>query len=218
MVNRIFTTLVIFSLGKILTFGQVIEPDYTFNVELGLPNSFVNKPFKDIMQGLVSVEPYLEYHFKSNLTTGVGLRYSYFAVNEFKVPIPVYGGMHSGGAFIKVGWNKFHNPRFATDVAIKVGYTQNYFVTDRNDTLNQNPYQVNAAFVEPTIGFILTADEVSSYRFFISYGFQGFRFRPEMIGLETLAGYDKREYERGSSFLVVGFGYTYYFNQQKSTE
>ena len=74
--------------------AQVIEPKHTFNVELGLPNGFTNEPFKNIMQGLVNFSTYYQYDFKNHLTAGVGVRYGYFAINEFKVPKPVYGGMH----------------------------------------------------------------------------------------------------------------------------
>lgn len=191
--------------------AQTVEPKHTFNLELGLPNGFTNKPFKDIMQGLVSVAPYYQYAFKNHLIVGAGVRYSYYAINEFKVPEPTYGGMHVGGTFIKVGYEKFHNDRFATDLGVKIGYTQTYFDTDRNDTLNQNPYQVNSFYVEPTIGLILMADEQSSYRLFVSYAFQGFNFRPSMIGLETFGGYDQKEFDKTATTLIVGFGYTHYF-------
>ena len=41
--------------------AQGMEIDDSFTFEIGLPNSFVNKPFKDFMQGLVSVSPYYQY-------------------------------------------------------------------------------------------------------------------------------------------------------------
>lgn len=191
--------------------AQTIEPKHTFNLELGLPNGFANKPFKNIMQGLVNVSPYYQYAFKKQLILGAGLRYSYFAINEFKVPEPVYGGMHSAGVFAKVGWEKFHTDRFATDISVKLGYTQNYFDTDRNDTLGLNPVQVNSTYVEPSVGLILTADEFTSYRLVVGYGFQGFGYRPSMIGLETFGGYDPEEFSQVTSFLIVSFGFTYYF-------
>lgn len=197
------------------TESQVIEPKHTFNVELGLPNGFVNKPFKDIMQGLVNVAPYYQYAFKNHLTIGAGIRYSYFAINEFKVPQPVYGGMHSGGIFIKAGWEKFHTDRFATDLGVKIGYTQSYFDTDLNDSIGNNPYQVNSIYVEPSVGLILTADEFTSYRLFAAYAFQGFGYSPEMIGLETFGGYDPNDFDKTTSFLIIGFGFTYYFKSEK---
>ena len=194
--------------------AQVIEPKHTFNVELGLPNGFTNEPFKNIMQGLVNFSTYYQYDFKNHLTAGVGIRYGYFAINEFKVPKPVYGGMHSTGAFLKVGWEKFINDRFAIDLGVKVGYSQHFFDTDRNDSAGLNPIQLNSVYIDPTIGLILTADEVSSYRFFISYASYGFGFKPSMIGLETFGGYDPAQFDKVTGFLIVGFGYTFYFKSK----
>lgn len=206
-----FFFIFLFCISNFGSNAQVIEPKHTFNIELGLPNGFSNKPFKSIMQGLVNAAPYYQFSY-NEIIVGAGIRYSYFDVNEFKVP--VNGGMHSAGAFVKIGWEKFHNERFATDLSVKLGYMQNYFVTDRNDSLGQNPFQVNSTYIEPSVGFIVTSDEFSSYRFFVSYAFQGFGFRPDMIGLETFGGYDPSEFHTSTSFLIVGFGYTYYFKRK----
>lgn len=206
-----YLVILFFSIAPLISEAQVINPKHTFNVELGLPNGFVNKPFKNIMQGLVNVAPYYQYKFKKEIVVGIGIRYSYFAINEFKVSEPTYGGMHSGGVFLKVGWEKFHTDHFATEIGLKFGYTQNYFVSDRNDTLGLNPRIVNSTYLEPSFGLILTADEQSSYRFVVSYAFQGFGFRPDLIGLQTLGGYDPKDFNKVTSFLIVGFGYTYYF-------
>ena len=206
-----YIVILFFSLAPFMSEAQVINPKHTFNIELGLPNGFVNKPFKNIMQGLVNVAPYYQYKFKKEIVVGIGIRYSYFAINEFKVSEPTYGGMHSGGVFLKVGWEKFHTDHFATEIGFKFGYTQNYFVSDRNDSLGLNPRIVNSTYLEPSLGLILTADEQSSYRFMVSYAFQGFGFRPDLIGLQTLGGYDPKDFNKVTSFLIVGFGYTYYF-------
>jgi len=193
--------------------SQSIEPKHTVNVELGLPSGFSNPAFKSIMQGLVSLAPYYQFDFSNHLTIGGGVRYSYFAVNEFKVPSPVYGGMHSVGGFAKLGWQKFLSDRFATDIGLKVGYMQQYFDTDRNDSLGVNALNVNCFYIEPALGLILTADEQNSYRFLASYGWSGFGFKPSMIGLETFGGYDPSEFDKLTGFLIIGFGYTHYFKK-----
>ena len=99
-------------LAPFLAKAQVFERKHTFNIELGLPNAFSNKAFKNIMQGLVSVAPYYQLALKNNFIAGAGLRYSYFAINEFKVPTAVSGGVHSGGILLKAGWEKFQNKGF----------------------------------------------------------------------------------------------------------
>ena len=212
MVKYLF--ILLFSFSAFLLNAQVINPKHTFNIELGLPNGFVNKPFKNIMQGLVNVAPYYQYKLNKQFIVGLGVRYAYFAINEFKVPKPTYGGMHSGGIFVKAGWERFHTEHFATEIGLKFGYTQNYFVTDRNDSLGLNPVQVNSTYLEPSFGLILTADERSSYRLVVSYAFQGFGFRPDLIGLETFGGYNPADFNKVTSFLIVGFGYTYYFKSK----
>jgi hypothetical protein len=189
--------------------AQSIEPKHTFNVELGLPNGFSNPAFKSIMQGLVSLAPYYQFDFRDHLTIGGGVRYSYFSVNEFKVPSPVYGGVHSLGGFVKLGWQKFYGDRFAMDICMKLGYMQQYFDTDRNDSAGVNPLNVSCFYVEPSLGLILTADEQNAYRFFVSYGWSGFGFRPSMIGLDTFGAYDPSDFDILTGVLIIGFGYTH---------
>ncbi len=213
MVKYILILVILFSIFS--SKAQVIDPKHTFNIELGLPNSLVNEPFKDIMQGLVNVAPYYQYKINSQFVVGLGIKYSYFAINEFKVSDPTYGGMHTGGIFLKAGWEKFHTDHFATEIGLKFGYTQNYFVSDRNDSIGVNPRIVNSTYLEPSVSLILTADEQSSYRLIVSYAFQGFGFRPDLIGLQSLGGYDPSDFNKISSFLIVGFGYTHYFKSKR---
>ena len=197
------------------TFSQSIDPKFTFNVELALPVALGNPPFNDIMQGLVSVSPYAQYTLPFNMHVGAGVKYSYLTINEFAVPSPRYGGMHTGGAYLKLGWDKFHNDRFATDLGMKIGYNQNYFqswVVKGVNVLNVN---VGAMFFEPTLGLILSANEQNSYRWVIGYGLQTFGFNPTHIGLDEDQGYDLEVYNRPTSYLVVGFGYTHYFKSDK---
>lgn len=197
------------------TSAQKIEPKFTFNVELGLPASIANKPFDDIMQGLVCTSIYGQYSFPFHLHLGVGVRYSLLTINEFSVPSPVRGQMHSGATFLKIGWDKFHNDRFATDIGVKVGYAQTYFNTDLNKALGVNPRQFNAVLIEPTLGLILSADEKNSYRWSIGYCINGFGFQPNTIGLSSDEGYDVSEFPKLTQYLVVGFGYTRYFGKKQ---
>lgn len=175
-----------------------------------------NQPFSDFMQGLVGVSTYGQYTFPFHLNVGAGVRYSYFTINEFSVPSPVFGGVHSGTAFVKIGWDKFHNDRFATDFGLKTGYSQTFFDTDLNKAAGANPIQIGSSFAELTTAFILTANENSSYRWIIGYGMQGYGFRPQHIGLATNGGYDQTKFNTITSYLVVGFGYTYYFGNGPS--
>lgn len=191
--------------------AQVITPKSSFNVELGLPNTLANKPFSSMIQGLLNTGIYYQYAFDNSLAIGAGIRYSFFEVNQFKVPEPIDGGFHSAGAFVKVSREKFHTDRFGTDMGVKVGYTKNFISTDLNKTLGQNPQQVDAVYIEPCIGLILTADEFTSFRLHVGYAIQGFGFRPDLLGTQMDGGYDEAQFQKSTQYLIVGFGFTYYF-------
>ena len=196
--------------------SQKIKPDDSFTLELGLPNAFVNKPFKTIMQGLVSISPYYQYTLKNGLSFGTGLHYTYFAVNEFRVPSKVYGGMHTGAVFIKVGHEKFWTERFGTDIGIKTGYAQSIITTDALKDKGISYNQIESVYVEPVLGLVVASDVNASYRLSIGYAFYGFSYKPWLIGVDSQLGYDPAEFNKKSSFLTVGFAYTHYFNGKKS--
>lgn len=198
--------------------SQKIETKGTFNVELTLPGASANPAFKDIMQGLANVSVFYQYSFLFHMNVGAGVRYALFTVDEFAVPSPIYGNMQSGTAFIKLGYDKFHSDRFATDFGVKLGYTEAFFSTDVNKENGVNPVRASSGNIESTVGLILTADERNSYRLVLGYGFQGFGFQPSMIGLQSNEGYDPSDFNKITQYFMLGFGYTYYFGQKSSTE
>lgn len=195
--------------------AQTTDVRHTYNLELSLPNSVSNKAFQDIMQGLVNASTYYQYTFKNGLNLGAGIRYTYFTINEFRVPEPVSGGLHSGAAFLKIGWQKFFNETLGLDVGIKTGYSQNYFLTNLNDSIGTNPLQINNVYAEPSLGLILMADERTSYRFYAGYGLQDFVFTPSLLGLSTNGGYVGDKVKSRSGYFLFGFGFTFYFSNKE---
>ncbi len=196
--------------------AQEIDPDDSFTFEISLPNSISNTPYKMIMQGLIQTSATYQYTLKSGLSFGGGVHYSYFAINEFRVPSKVYGGIHTAAAYVKVGHEKFWTERFGTDFGVKMGYLQSFTVSDLLKSKGI-PYNfVEGTYIEPTIGLVLTADVNCSYRLNIGYPIYGYGFTPWMIGIDSNIGYDPKEYSRPSSLFSVGFAYTYYFNGKKT--
>lgn len=195
--------------------AQLVTPKHTFNVELLLPNGMGNKPFSSVFHGLVNCSPYYQYALPNSLAFGVGLKYTYFDLNEFKTPEPIYGGMHTAGAFVKISMEKFHSDRFGTDIGVKVGYSMNYMSTDLNKAKGHNPVTFDAGFVEPTIGLILSADEFTSYRLTIGYTIMGYGFKPYQLGTDLDGGWDHSEYSKPTHYLLIGFGFTYYFKSKE---
>jgi hypothetical protein len=169
-----------------------------------------------IMQGLIQSSANYQYTLKNGLSFGTGLHYTYFAINEFRVPSKVYGGIHSAAAYLKIGHEKFWTERFGTDFGVKMGYLHSYTISDLLKSKGV-PYNfIESTYIEPCIGFVLTADVNCSYRLNIGYPIYGYGFTPWMIGVDSNIGYDPNEYTKPSSFLSVGFAYTYYFNGKKS--
>lgn len=197
---------------------QEFVPKTTFQVELALPNAIINKPFREIMQGLGSLSLYGQYSFPFHFHVGGGVKYSLFLVNEFSVPSPVYGNLQSGTVFMKVGYDQFHTERFATDIGVKVGYSEHFFTTDANKLNGTNPLRINSPTVEGTVGLVLSTDERNSYRLVLGYGVHGFGFKPEHIGLLSNEGYEQKEFKRLSQYFILGFGYTLYFNGRKNDD
>jgi len=197
--------------------AQDMEIDDSFVLELGLPNGFVNAPFKNIMQGVVYVSPMYQYTLRSGLMFGAGMHYSYFNINQFRINQKISGGMHNGAAFIKLGHEKFWTPSLATDIGVKAGFAQSAFVTDTLKSMGITYNSKQSAYIEPNIGICLAADVNASFRLTIGYAFYGFGFNPWDIGINSDLGYSASELNKLSSYLIVGFGYSRYFNGKKST-
>jgi hypothetical protein len=193
-----------------------MDIDDSFVIELGLPNGFINTPFKNIMQGLVYVSPMYQYTLKSGLSFGAGVHYSYFNVNQFRINQDVYGGMHNSAAFLKLGYERFWTPSLATDISLKVGLVQSAFTTDTLKKLGFTYQARISSYLEPNIGICLASDVNASFRLTLGYAFYGFGFRPSNLGINSDLGYSASEFNKISSFLVVGFGYSRYFNGKKS--
>lgn len=197
--------------------AQDMEIDDSFVFELGLPNGFVNAPFKNIMQGVVYVSPMYQYTLRSGLMFGAGVHYSYFNINQFRINQKISGGMHNGAAFIKLGHEKFWTPSLATDIGVKAGFAQTAFVTDTLKSMGITYNSKQSAYIEPNIGICLAADVNASFRLTIGYAFYGFGYKPWDIGINSDLGYSASDLNKVSSYLIVGFGYSRYFNGKKSS-
>lgn len=211
IITTVFTGISLYSKAQ-----KLFEPKMTFQVELALPEAVGNKPFDAYMQGLGSAAVFGQYSFPFHLHVGAGIKYALFTINEFAVPTKVYGNLQSGTGFIKVGYDKFHSERFATDFGVKVGYTEHMIYSDVNKANGIYPLRFNSPTVETTLSLILTATERHAYRLVLGYGVHGFSFKPPMIGLTSNEGYDDKDLKKLTQYIIVGFGYTLYFNGAKS--
>lgn len=187
-------------------------PKSSFKVEIGLPNNVANTGFRELMQGLVVVTPSYQYTFDNSLSLGVGLRYGFFNVNEFKNNIDMAGGLHIAGAFVKIGKEQYYG-NFGVDYGIRIGYSSNFFDTNKNQDTLGKPYRNDGAFLEPTLGISLMATERTSFRLALGYAFHSFKFTPEVMGVDQFSGIQESKLDKITSFFTVGFGYSYYFGK-----
>ena len=210
-----FSFILFFSLIISCVSAQTINPDDSFTFELGLPNAINNKAYRSIMQGLVCISPSYQYALKNGISFGIGLHYSYFAINEFRVQPKIFGGIHSAAAFLKLGHEKFWTERFGTEIGCKIGYLNSFAFSD----LIKNYRRTEASFVEPFISLIATSSVNSAYRFTIGFPFYGFNFTPETIGiLDSSMGYSSADFSKIASAFTISFGYTFYFNGKKNMD
>lgn len=211
---KILISFLLFSFFISQVNGQeVVQPKLSFGAEIGLPSQQGNAAFREIMQGLLTVSPNLQYTLDNGIAFGGGLRYSFFTINEFKVPNKLAGGMHMAGAFAKVGHEKFYSS-FGTDFGIRFGYNKIYSINEECTEVHGKAHSFDAGFIEPHVGLALMADEKSSYRLAISYVFQGFAFDAQDLCLDELSAYTDNQLSKGTHYFTIGFGYSYYFGRK----
>lgn len=189
------------------------EPNGSFNLDIGLPNNITNYAFRELMQGLAMVTPSYQYAFNNSLAIGGGLRYGFFSINEFKNNIGLKGGLHQVGAFAKIGQEKYYG-NFGLDYGLRVGYTMNFFDTNKNKEELGKALSDGCLLFEPTIGIGLRSGENSAFRLIVAYAIQPFNFRPELVGVEQFSGMGEDKTKNLTSYLTVGFGYSYYFGKK----
>ena len=102
--------------------------------------------------------------------------------------------------------------RFATDYGVKIGYTNTLFDTDKNRA-NGGAQSINCVYIEPTAAVVLTASEVTSYRFIVGYSIQGYNFVTSQLGINATGSYNPAAFNHNTQYLTFGFGFTYYFKQ-----
>lgn len=208
-----FFALIIFTVVFTTANAQTdFAPSSSFKVEIGLPNNATNVAFRELMQGLVIVTPSYQFTFENSFSIAAGLRYGFFNVNEFKNNVDLSGGLHIAGVFGKVGQEKFYG-NFGVDYGIRIGYTMNFMVSNKNEEKMGKPYINDGGFIEPTLGLSLKANEKSSFRLALGYAFHAFDFRPHQMGVEKFGGLKDSELNELTTYFTIGFGYSFYFGK-----
>lgn len=194
--------------------GQIGNDKLNVTMELTLPSGRANAPYRAYLNGLINVQPKLQYKFAKQWFAAVGPKYSYYTISEFKVPTKTTGGAHTYGGFVELGWQSWQTPRLALEFGVKTGVAQTAFVTGL--TRQTGIQHVTSMYVEPTFSLVLASDEAIAYRWIVGYNISGYGFKPYMIGLQTNGGYTQSDFNKLSQSLIVGFGMSYYFHNQRA--
>ncbi len=181
----------------------------SFVLELGMPIAMTNKAFNNLMKPIIYFSPCYQNQIKSDFRIGFGVHYTYWQINEFRVPTdePVKGGVHSVGAFVKPTFEKYYSTTFGIDAGIKLGYSQTFFVSDYNQN-NGGTQETEALHVAPSFSMVFPNEERGAVRFSVAYHIQGFGFSPKRIGIQSNAGFDVSSFSNPSSYMFIGFGYS----------
>lgn len=210
-----FLIVFVFALGSLKSQTD-FEPDNSLKVEVGLPATLeaaTNKSFRDLMTGLLNASVAFQStpEFSRPVSYSGGLRYSLFNVNEFRNNFDLSGNLHVFGAYGRVGSEQFYGD-LGVDYGIKIGYTRNYAMVNKCiDETGRAGYS-EAIMVEPNIAFNYRVDPNSAFTFFnLSYSFYTFPFEPRLVCMDDFPGFSESDWSGITTFLSIGFGYTYYF-------
>lgn len=196
-----------------VSFAQPNVNKWRVSGEVMLPSAKSNKAFRGYMNGLVIANPMLTYQLGDHFYASIAPRYMYYTVSEFKVPQKMNGGLHVAGGHLELGYTSWQTKNFAIEFGCKVGAAHYMFRTDSTRTLGNR--QLTAMYYEPNVQFVLMADEAVAYRWIVGYNFSGFAFRPDMIQA-TWGGYKLEDLGASTQSIVVGFGISYFFGNERS--
>ncbi|MBN9293682.1 MAG: hypothetical protein J0G96_06860 [Flavobacteriia bacterium] len=186
-----------------------IDPKHSVTMELGLPVVLSNKFNRTFMDGLIYFAPYYQYSFRNHLSIGAGIFYNFIKINAVTIAENVHGGNNTFGFFFKMSHEKFHSTRFATDFGVKVGAAQAMYSSNKLKDAGITSTDTGF-YIEPNLGFILTAAEKSSFRFFLGYNITTIPFSNTTIGMSSNGGMSGKDFRKVQQFLTIGFGYTFY--------
>jgi hypothetical protein len=191
---------------------EEFQPMGSFKAEIGLANNISNIAFRDLMQGLFNVTAGYQYTLPSSLSLGAGIRWNYFAVNEFKNNVDLAGGVHFGGAYGKIGIEKFYG-QIGIDAGIRLGYNMLFSTTNKCSATGGLVTDENF-FFEPVFNIGLLATENTSFYLTTSLAFHNLKFEPRHVCEPAFTAYDIDRLDRITTYFVVGFGYSYYFGKK----
>lgn len=195
-----------------------IEPKWTFNADVTIPFEIANPFFQKAVDGLMNVQPYIQYSLPFHLHFGVGAKYQYFKINSVEIPTERFGGFHTFGGFINIGYDQFLTKRFALDISVKAGYGMNLYRYSLVKNQNVQSRTQGVPFIEPGIGLTLLASGNLGVKWYFGYGFQNYALRPQDVGFASNEGYSEEQLKGKSQYVQAGFGLVYYIGYKSGND
>lgn len=214
--KSILVAIVCLSLFQLNAQQRVRQSKGSFKVDLCLPNTVANYAFDRVHNGLGDASVYYQYNVYEGLTIGGGVRYAYFMIDQFSVSNPITGGLHFPAGYLKVGFEKFSNDRFAYEWSLNSGYMMALSTNDSTDAKLGEPFIDQGIFIQPKLGMYVMAEQNSAFSLMFSYTWFLNNFRPDYHAQETFPGTGMKppDWAGVTQFFSVGFGYSYYFNRR----
>lgn len=195
---------------------KVFEPTGSISIDVGIPAQGQNDAFGYVMNGLFNGGCNFQYNVWGGLTLGIGAKYSYFITNPFALNNAEWrGGVHMPSAYGKIGYERFITERFSLNVSARMGYTMMVSTNDSCKVKLGKPFTESAFFLEPQIELLFTTEKESPHGFslVVGYVFNGARFGPDYLCLESIPNVLEEDYQGMTRFLSIGFGYRYYLGR-----
>lgn len=214
----------LFFLGSLLCVSksvvaqESIEPKWTFNTDISIPFEISNPFFHKAVDGVLNFQPYVQYSLPFHFHLGVGAKYQFFKINSVEIPSPRFGGFHTFGGFVNIGYDQFLTKRFALDISLKAGYGVNLYRYSVVQGQNIQSRMQGVPFIEPGLGLILTITGNLGVKWYFGYGFQNYALRPQDVGFESNEGYTEDELSGKSQYVQAGFGLVYYIGYKSGNE
>lgn len=197
-------------------YSQMGKDQWSLTIDATLTSGVSSKLYKNYLNGLINTQPKLTYKFKNSLFLAAGVKYAYYTISEFKIPTKTTGGLHTYGGYLEFGFNQWKTEYFGIEAGVKVGYAEHQFITGL--TRISGPQKVQAMYFMPCFSLILRADEATSWRWIFGYNVDCYQFKTVHIGIPNDNTYSTRDRKGPAESIVVGFGFTRHFGENKRTD
>ncbi len=174
--------------------------------EVKMPIVEGNGAFKHYVDGIADVNISSNFNVYRGIMIGVGAKYSYFQVDDFKVSQRTEGEISFLGIFGVLGFERYLNGNISYELCSKYGYGWMNTTTLICNDLGKDTYRQSGSYLEPQLALYYTSEE--QYRFGLFIGYQVFmqEFTADNFCIPYFAGLHTSASQGAYQVLNVGLG------------